>query len=492
VPWLGSPLNTTRALAEDGRLLADRALPQILDASVSLDPHELRVAPDQLDLTRLHAAQPSLLRALPIVAKVQQQVAATSGSWLGVVSHGRASLLSQLDSLASDLHDITVAVNLAPSMLGEQEERHYLVVFEGDTEARGVGGILGGYALLDASKGRMSFVHYGSDRDFNGAASGIDLGGAFDELYSGDQPYQLVQNVDLSPHFPYAAQIWSGMAQQIFGVPIDGVVAIDPEVLAKLLAVTGPVTLPDGTELTSSNIVHELDVDVYERFNYDFVARKAFFVDAAQAVVHAVFARPLDTQALLNAFVQPVGQRRLLVYSDVPAEEAQIADFAIGGVLPETTRPFVDVILNNASATKLDGYLHESVDYQRATCSAGPASVTITVTNDAPATGLPSYVTDGLSWTGPHVPGADRLVVGLYGTHGSEQDTATIDGKPVYVATGEERGHPVITTLITIAPGQTRTVVFSVVEPQATGPVLALRQPLANEPTMKVDAPSCS
>lgn len=491
VPWLGSPLDVTRMLADEGRILADQALPQIVAAATTLDPHQLRVAPDQVDLHRVVAAQPSLARAVPIVDAVQRRVTAMSGSWLGAVAHGRSSLLDQLDGLATDLHDITVAADLAPAMLGADGPRHYLVVFEGDSEVRGVGGILGGWALLDADRGRMHFVRYGSDRDFGTYSADVDLGSDFNSLYSGDAPTHLVTNADLSPHFPYAAQIWGSMAEQALGVPIDGVIAADPEFLAQLVSVTGPVSLPDGTKLTSDNLVQELDVDVYRRFNDDSVARKAFFVDAAQAVAHAVFSRHLDTQALLRAFTQAADQRRLVLYSSVAAEESQLAAFAIGGTLPETTRPFVDVVLNNASATKLDGYVHESVTYRRESCAAGQASVTVTLTNDAPTSGLPSYVTDGLAWTGPHVPGTDGVIVGLYGTSGSLPQQASVDGKPAYVASGDERGHPVTTTQVLIPPGQTTTVVFTVDEPAATGPAMVLRQPLANEPTITVDAPTC-
>jgi hypothetical protein len=491
VPWLGSPAQTTRELAEDGRELTEQVLPRLISAATTLDPHQLRVAPDRIDLTRVEAAQASLTQALPIATRVDHQVDTMSGSWLGPVSHERTSLLGQLDGLLAELRGASTAAQLLPPMLGADGPRRYLVVFEGDTEARGVGGIMGGYGLVDADDGRLHFQHFGSDRDFSDASADVDLGRDFDQLYAGDDPEQIVANADLSPHFPYAAQIWSSMAQHIFGVPIDGVVAVDPAVMAGLLSVTGPVQLADGTTLTSANLVQELDVDVYQRFNDNTVARKAFFVGAAKAVVDALLSRHLDAEKLLDSLVDSANDRGLLAYSAVPAEEAQLAKSALGGALPETSRPFVGVVLNNSSATKLDGYLREHVVYQRRSCSAGPATVTVQLTNTAPASGLPSYVTQGLSWTGPHTAGTDSLLVSLYGTEDSEPQDATIDGRVAYVDSGDERGHPVTMTPVSIPPGATRVVVFTVDEPAATGPVVVLRQPLVTPPTVVLHAPTC-
>jgi hypothetical protein len=68
---------------------------------------------------------------------------------------------------------------------------------------------------------------------------------------------------------------------------------------------------------------------------------------------------------------------------------------------------------------------------------------------------------------------------------------ATIDGKVAFIDSESERGHPVATTSVSLAPGQTRTLVFHVHEPAATGPLLTLTQPLSRPLHLNLNTPHC-
>jgi hypothetical protein len=281
------------------------------------------------------------------------------------------------------------------------------------------------------------------------------------------------------------------MAERYYGVPFDGVLAMDPTALARILSVIGPVKGPDGTTLTGDNLVETLDVGVYQRFNDDSDARKAFFGSVAEDVVNAVLHRSVNSAAMLHVLGNAAGEHRLVAYSADPTEEQQLATTPLGGILATTRNPFAEVVVNSNSGTKLDEYLQRSVTYQRASCSAGPATVTVTLHNDAPTTGLPSYMTTGIGWSRRHTAGSLGLLVGLYGTYDSSIDTVTLDGHQVFVIGGIDQGRPVTQMSVAINPGQTRTVVFKVLEPKAAGPVVVPVQPLVQGEHVTVAAPRC-
>jgi hypothetical protein len=431
------------------------------------------------------------------VSSVRAQVAGLSASWLGPVANGRRSLLDQLTSLEGTLRDTVIATRVMPAMLGGSGPRNYLVVFEGDNEARAIGGILGGYGLLHAEDGRLNFATFGSDSDLGGITAQVDLGPQFEAAYGGTDAYRSVQDADISPHFPYAAQIWSSVAMQRLGVPIDGVVTMDPVALARILTVIGSVRMPDGTLLTGSNLVRTLDVDVYQRFDsgtvaVDTPARKAFFVAAAQAVTQAALHRSIDTTKLLHALATSAGERRLLVYSAEPQAEAQLASTPLGGILARTSRPYAQLIVTNDSGTKLDYFLHRSLTYQRSSCAATTATVTVRLHDAALSSGLPAYMTQGVQWgDAAHPPGSEYLIASLYSTHGSSVAGVTLDGQPLGTYAAQDRGHPITETIVTIKPGQTVTLVFSVNEPAATGPVELPVQPLPQPMSVRSDSPAC-
>lgn len=498
LPLLGEPLRTTRTIAAIGQSLSQTAMPLVLDGGEVLDPKSLRTASDQIDLTRLERGGPLLARALPALDAARDRVARASESWLGPVASGRSAVLRELTSLDGTLRDTVLATRVLPSMLGDAGPRRYLVVFEGDNEARALGGIFGGYGLLDADHGRLTFGRFGSDRDFQGISAHVDLGQQFTKAYGGTDAYHSIQDADISPHFPDAAQIWSSMASQRLGLHLDGVLAVDPVMLARILSVVGPVKMADGTKLTGDNLVRLLDVGVYQRFDagdvdIDTPARKAFFVAAAQAVTKATLHRYLNTTRLLHALAYSAGQRRLLAYSADPADEAVLAGTPLGGVLHRSSEPFEEAVVTNDSGTKLDYFLHRSLVYRRSSCAAGTATVALTLHNASPSSGLPAYMTTGVQWgSEPHPPGSEFLIVSLYSTQGAVVSGATVDGKPVGTYTAVERGHPITETILTIKPGQTLTEEFTVDEPAATGPVVLPKQPLAQPMTVQDDSPTCT
>ncbi|HWC35173.1 MAG TPA: DUF4012 domain-containing protein [Mycobacteriales bacterium] len=497
VPGLSAPLGTIRAIAATGHLLSQQALPEIVAGGTALDPQRLRIGPDRIDLNRLSQAARPLNQALPAVSAARARVAGLSGSWLGPVASGRRSLVKQLTSLEGTLRDTVTATQLMPNMLGGAGPRTYLVVFEGDNEVRGLGGILGGYGLLTARDGRLQFASFGSDLDFHGITAQVNLGRQFEAAYGGTDPYRAVQDADVSQHFPYAARIWTSMAAQRLGVQVDGVLAMDPVMLARVLDVVGSVRTADGTVLTGRNLVRMLDVGVYQRFDsgyrgVDTPQRKAFFVAAAKAVTQAALHRRINSTRLLHALARSAGEHRLVAFSARPAEEARLGATPLGGVLAKTDRPFAQVTLTNDSATKMGYFLHSSVVYRRSTCAATTSTVTFTLHNAAPASGLPEYMTRGVQWgDAPHPPGSEMLIVSLYSTQGSSLANVTYDGQPYGRYTTSVRGHPVTETSVTIRPGQTVRMVFTINEPGATGPIVTPVQPMAQPMIARAEVPAC-
>jgi hypothetical protein len=105
--------------------------------------------------------------------------------------------------------------------------------------------------------------------------------------------------------------------------------------------------------------------------------------------------------------------------------------------------------------------------------------VTVRLTNNAPASGLPHYVTSRSDLHSyPTKPGDNRLLVGYYATDGAQMSSVTVDGRPATASPGADLGHPVFTVDLELPRGTTRTVVFHLTEPGTAGPPLVLRQPL--------------
>ena len=116
------------------------------------------------------------------------------------------------------------------------------------------------------------------------------------------------------------------------------------------------------------------------------------------------------------------GQRRLLMWSADPSVEAVLSKTMVGGVIPETSAPFIAPIITSKSGDKLDYYLHRTFTVARATCGATiDVTVTMTLTNTAPGSGLSPYVTvrnDKPSY--PTQPGDQNVNANYFATDGAK------------------------------------------------------------------------
>ena len=234
----------------------------------------------------------------------------------GVLASAASSLQATLASTRKTLDDALLAARLVPPMLGADGPRSYLLVLQSNNEARGTGGIVGGYGVLAASGGSIKITRIGPNNDLHSlTAPALDFGPDYAALYGADPA--LWPNVNLSPHYPYAAQLMLSMWQRQYGQKLDGVIAIDPVALSYLLAVTGPVKLADGSSVTSANVADLMMRSIYVKWPLPAqeAERGRYQMEIGSAVVTELFSGRGSAAGLLEALGKAAGERRLLVYS---------------------------------------------------------------------------------------------------------------------------------------------------------------------------------
>jgi hypothetical protein len=490
IPYVGRPAAVIRRAARLADEVATGGLPTAVAAGRSLDPAVLRPATDQIDPTALGAATAPIERAHAALAPYLVRASRLGGTgWLSW--GGAAPFTTDLRDLEGSLSALATATRVLPTALGADGVRRYFIAFQTEAEARGLGGLPGSYAILRTDDGRLSFERFGADNDLVRARAHVDFGAAYRREY--DQafgPASTYQNSDASPHFPYAAQIWMSMWADEFHERLDGAIATDPQTLGYLLGALGPVVLPDGTTLTQGNAVPYFESQIYRRFADDNRQRKIYEVDAARLISTKVLHTPSGAfTRLAQVMRRAAADRRLAVYSSDPSVESAIENTPLAGEIPVTSRPFLDVIVNDSGANKLDYYLDRAVTYHRSTCAATTATVSVTLQDSAPSAGLPPVV------AGRHVPidrqGTLSSIVSLFTTAGSRVGAVKVDGRSAYLDAERERGHPVTTVDVTLTPGQSKTITYEVHEPAATGPIIALEQPLVRPLRQTVTSPTC-
>jgi hypothetical protein len=493
LPAGGEPVESVRGIAANVDRLAHTTLPALLQARADLDPATLRRADGSIDLAPIVRVAPELAAADTALHDATRAVSALPAhTWLSTVDHARGDILTQLAKIAGTVRSADLGAHIVPAMLGEHGVKRYFVGFQNEAEARGTGGLPGAFGILQVTDGAAKFLRFEKDSTLSYQPTGLDFGRDFAELYGGYDATSVYVNSDASPHFPYAAQIWTAMWQRKTGQHLDGALSVDPTALSYLLGVTGPVTLPDGTQVDAGNVVSMTESTIYARFP-NSERRKAYLVKIARAVSTHIIHSHAGTSALVDAVGRAIGERRVMVWSADPAVEAQLQQTAASGAVPITKAPYASAWLTNEGANKLDYYVSASMRWARTGCGdTRHVTVTISLRNDAPASGLPPYVTNRSDdHTYPVRPGDARDYLSYAQTSGGVLDSATLDGRETTVSAGLERGHPVYSIDLELPRGTTRTVVLHLTEPAGAGAPVVLRQPLVRPWEVSVSDARC-
>ena len=497
LPGVGDPARSVREIAASANALGSGALPQLVGAATTLIDPGLRQPDGRFDFARLESATPAVESASNVVDAASHRIdVLPEHTWLSAVDRARQEMAGQLTSLSDWLHATSATMRVIPEVLGQAGSKTYFLAFQNDAEARGTGGLPGAFAIVTADHGSLHFDRFESDSVLFGVHADVDFGPDYAQLYKGAGTTALYGNANISPNFPYAAQIWSSMWQERSGQKVDGVIAVDPSALSYLLAATGPATLPDGSQVTAANVVALTQSGAYAKFPAPSqnAARREYLLDIAKAVSSRLVGQHGDGVALVKAVQRAVGERRLLFFSANEKVQADLVQASAAGAVPLTSAPYVGLSIVNDGGNKLDYYLDRSLRWQRSGC--GPTrqvTVTVKLTNNAPSGGLSYYVThrsDAHAY--PVKAGDNRLMVAYAATTGALMKDVTVDGSPATASAGVERGHPVFTVDLEIPRGTTRTVTIQLSEPAATGSPVVLRQPLVRPLSVTLENANCS
>lgn len=494
VPWLGSPLETTRQITGVVRGLTDDVLTPAVQAGSVLSPDRLISEGARIDLGPLREAAPALADSAAAAAELAAQADAVDSTFLGAVDSARIQLQEQTAELSQLLGNVSTAAEIVPSMMGADGPRTYFIGFQTNAEARGTGGLLGGFGELRAVDGAVRVEDLGSNKELSiEDKKPLDLGPDFEKQYGISRPTTDFRNSNVSSHFPYAAQIWRSLWAQESGEQVDGVIATDPVALSYILDVVGPVTMPDGEKVTADNVVELTESTAYSRFANDNNARKAYLQTIAGKVVERMTGKISNPQALLEALGRAASERRIAVWSANPAEQQVLEGTVLGHIVPDDPAPYAGVVVNNLGGNKLDYYLQREIDYTAESCvgDTRKSTVTIRLTNTLPPGDYTKYVAGMFDNPAGAPVGTNLTNLSLVATQGAKLNKVTVDGKPAFAFTGAERGHPVFDIQTQVRQGQTIEVKYELTEPASPGNARVPMQALVDNATITTSAPSC-
>ena len=498
VPLIGGPIKSAQQMSDVVAGLASEVLRPAAKAGVGLTPSRL-YSNGRIDVQLLRQQEADLRSLADNADRINAQAESIpSASLIPPIQNARAQLQEQTASTAGLLRDSALAAQIAPAMMGADGPRAYLMAFQTNAEARGTGGLLGGFGVLRFDNGKPRVDTLAPNTELASASAKVDFGPEYDDQYGFNNPFTDFRNSNFSSHFPYAAQIWKSMWERQAGQIVDGVIGIDPVALSYILEAEGPVKLADGQAVTADNVVELTESTAYLKFPTDQAARKKYLQDIANEVVKKTTGQIQSPGKLLQALGRAAGERRISIWSANPTEQKVLGQTPLAHEIPNDPAPYAEVIINNLGGNKMDYYLKREIEYAADGCAGDMRNSTITVrlTNTASGDKLPEYV-GGTMGLNPDIPikvppGTMVTSVRVLATQGAKLTAVTSDGEKIGAVVHTERGHPTYEVQVAIPPGQSGELSFQLSEPTAPGDARVPVQPLIDLVTPVVSVPTCS
>ncbi len=191
--------------------------------------------------------------------------------------------------------------------------------------------------------------------------------------------------------------------------------------------------------------------------------RDAFLAEATATVFTDLMSGEGKPSSIISGLRKAVKERRVLLYSADPAEQADIATTGISGTLStDPLDPSIGVFMNDGTAAKLGYYLRNAVHVVEGSCrddGRRELEVRISMKYNAPPSGLPEYVT-GSTENGKKYRLQTNVLV--FAPAGGGIVGATQDGKDIAIGRGEDLSREVGTSTVLLKPGASTELVFTV------------------------------
>jgi hypothetical protein len=383
----------------------------------------------------------------------------------------RARLLPVRDRLASVRDAVAAAlpfVESLPAAMGYPEPRSYLVFFQNNTELRPTGGFLGVYGLLTLKDAEIASFETDDVYALDGPSEGKPRPAAPAPIqrYLGVAKWYL-RDANWSPDFPTAAvtmeRFFREEATVVWGdgkVPsVDGVIAIDPELVKGVLSVIGPVKV-DGKTFTPDNVVDELEFEVekgYVTAGISMQERKGIVSRLTDAVMARLGSASVsELVALAGVFDASVKEKHFLAWFKDANLQKMAADAGWTGELTSGPVDSVAVFDANLASLKTDQTINRSVRYSfRPDGSGLVGSVAVTYANRGSFTWKTTRYRTYARVFLP--PGTEFVEV-----RGAMKDDKIKDParRPGTADVGDELGRRWFGAFVSVEPGETRTLEF--------------------------------
>ena len=252
-------------------------------------------------------------------------------------------------------------------ILGSKEKRTYLVLFQNNMELRPTGGFIGSFALVSFEEGRMTDINVQDVYSADGQLKGhVEPPGPIKQ-YLGEGGWYL-RDANWDSDFPSSANKIEWFLEKEINQKVDGVFAIDLEIVKELIKVTGPLYLSDYNKTIDYKNIYEVTQFAVEDNFFPGSRNKSNYLTALsrELINTLVKNENVNNLKIAKVFINGLEERHVqLLFHDTKIQK-EIANLNFdGGVVPKNCSVncfynFVSYVDANVGVNKANYFIERS------------------------------------------------------------------------------------------------------------------------------------
>jgi len=296
------------------------------------------------------------------------------------------SLTDQSVSLITSARPL---IKILPQIVGEPNEKKYLMLFQNDKELRPTGGFITAYAVFRLDSG---VVHVDTSSDIYSLDATIGNKPVAPSpilKYLPNVPVLNLRDDNLSPDFKVSMDDFYKMYQTAGGyVKTDGIIAIDTHALVSAMDILGDMTV-DGTTFTTKTdprcdcpqVIYELEVLADQPVQGIKADRKGIIGDLMYAIMSKAFSSSpkLYWGPLFQTMINEINEKHVLFYMNDNQAQTAFEGLNAAGRVMQFTGDYFNINEANFGGAKSNMFVSEAVTQDYGVASDGTVTKTVTV-----------------------------------------------------------------------------------------------------------------
>lgn len=307
----------------------------------------------------------------------------------GKVKDGIVSVRETAAEGAKFIDEARPLIKVLPELLGQPEEKKYLLIFQNDKELRPTGGFITAYAVFKVNKGVISveksddiYVLDNSVRNKDDAPEPI-------LKYLPKVTEFNLRDSNLSPDFQDSMEtfreIYDRAGQK---VEVDGIIALDTNALVAAMNVLGDIEV-NGKKYTTQivpecdcpQVIYELSKEAGTRTQYIRADRKSSIGDLMLAIMNKAFQSSPGQYwgPLVQTAFGQIGQKHVLFSLDNKEAQKGLSAVNAAGEIKPFKGDYFHLNEANFGGSKSNLFVSQNVDMEYSVGDDGLITKTVTV-----------------------------------------------------------------------------------------------------------------